>query len=79
MKKIHVQRVAQKKVLAYGKNIPAREILPKKNRVALNGPSLSINLPLCVLPKSVWERAWTLITQLKNLTIPERKKRVPAA
>jgi len=28
-KKIHVQRVAQKKVLAHGKSIPAREMLAK--------------------------------------------------
>ena len=49
--KIHAQRVAQKNVLAYGKNIPAREILAKKIFLRLenspppthnvsNGPSL---------------------------------------
>jgi len=69
--KIHAQRVAQKKVLAYGKNIPAREMLTKRKKIRAarkslppppkkknlsNGTSLSINLTLCVPPKSVWER-----------------------
>ena len=66
--KIHTQRVAQKKSSCIRKkNIPTREMLTKKfaqlenppppnlNNFS-NGPSLSIDLTLCVLPKNVWER-----------------------
>ena len=67
--KIHTQRVAQKKSscirkkkYSYKGNVnkkirAARKFphSPNLNNFS-NGPSLSIDLTLCVLPKNVWER-----------------------
>ena len=70
--KIHTQRVAQKKsscirkkIYSYKGNVnknirAARKSSPPHLNNFCNGPSLSINLTLCVLPKNVWESPCTV-------------------